>query len=92
MHLFIVALSIWLTLMTDVFASAVRQHAWRFRFRRESVPTQLVINAQPFAIPNDAVCQHFVLTGKDGNINFIATCNWCARTFSMCRRRGNSER
>ena len=43
---------------------------------RESIPTQLVRNALLFTVHNDPVCKHYVLTGKDGNRNFIATCNW----------------
>ena len=32
---------------------------------------------------NDPVWKHIVLTGKDCNRNIIATCNRCARTFSL---------
>ena len=40
-------------------------------------------NAPTISLPSDPIWRNYVVIGKDANRNFIVTCNWCSRQFSM---------
>ena len=50
----------------------------------QPIPTlPFATNAPTISLPRDPIWRNYVVIDKDADRNFIVTCNWCSRQFSM---------